>query len=70
MKSKNQLIRAAVIAGMLFLSPPLLSAQSSVEVTGAKYEFDAVPEGTSVEHSFVIKNTGDSPLHIQKVNTG
>ena len=70
MKQKKQIIRAAVIAVVLFLFPPVLSAGPSVEVTGAKYEFDAVPEGTHVEHSFVIRNTGDAPLHIRKVNTG
>lgn len=70
MKPKNQLIRSAVIAGFFFLFPPLLFAEPSVEVPAAKYEFDAVPEGTHVENSFVIKNIGDTPLHIQKVDTG
>ena len=70
MKQKNQLIRAAVIAGVFFLFPALSFAGPSVEVPVAKYEFDAVAEGTHVEHSFAIKNTGDAPLHIQKVHAG
>lgn len=70
MKTKKQFIRAFVIAGIFFLFPAVLCAQPSVEVTESKYEFDPVPEGTEIEHSFKIKNTGDAPLHIQKVNTG
>lgn len=70
MKTKKRLIRAALIAGMLFLFPAVLCAQPSVEVAESAYEFDPVPEGTEIEHSFKIKNTGDAPLHIQKVNTG
>lgn len=70
MKTKKELIRAALIAGMLFLLPPILYAQPSVEMAESKYQFDPVPEGTHVAHSFSIKNTGDAPLHILKVNTG
>jgi hypothetical protein len=70
MKRTKRLIPAAVGAGMLFLFPLLLYAQPSVKVDRSTYEFDPVPEGTQIEHSYVIKNTGDIPLHIQKVNTG
>lgn len=70
MKQKKQVILTVLIAGMIFLFPPVLCAGPSVNVIQPKYEFEPVPEGAHVAHSFVIRNTGDAPLHIQKVNTG
>jgi hypothetical protein len=34
------------------------------------FEFDPVPEGTSVIHDFIIYNRGTLPLNIHKVRTG
>lgn len=70
MKRTKRLIPAAVIAGMLFLFPLLLHAEPSVKLDGSTYEFDPVPEGTQIEHSYVIQNTGDAPLHIHKIHAG
>ncbi|MFO7751673.1 MAG: hypothetical protein R6V41_00990 [Desulfobacteraceae bacterium] len=70
MAMKKKLMCAAVIAGLCVLLPAFLYARPSAEVTRSVYNFDPVPEGTYIEHSFVIKNTGDEPLEILKVNTG
>jgi hypothetical protein len=32
-----------------------------------RYEFDAVMEGTKIEHDFVIENHGSAPLEIKNV---
>lgn len=36
----------------------------------AKQTLPAVLEGTEVRHDFVIRNTGDAPLEIEKVKSG
>ncbi len=43
-------------------------AQQKAEITDPVFTFDTVPEGTHVSHSFVIKNTGDALLIIEKVS--
>ncbi|CAN2046287.1 exported hypothetical protein [Candidatus Magnetomoraceae bacterium gMMP-1] len=35
-----------------------------------EYKFDSIIEGTDVVHDFIIKNTGQAALHINKVRTG
>ncbi|MGB5157764.1 OS_HP2 family (seleno)protein [Desulfobacterium sp. N47] len=36
----------------------------------AGFQFDPVIEGTVITHEFIIKNTGNAPLSIEKVKTG
>lgn len=38
-------------------------------VEGSKFTFQPVPEGTKVIHDFVIKNSGNENLLIEKVQT-
>ena len=42
----------------------------SVQVPESVFLFDTVPEGTIVMHSYLLKNSGDKVLSIQKVKTG
>lgn len=35
-----------------------------------KYEFNPVVDGTQITHDFVIKNTGNGPLAVNRVKTG
>ncbi|MFZ0243701.1 MAG: OmpA family protein [Desulfobacterales bacterium] len=35
-----------------------------------EFEFDAVTDGTEVQHDFLVKNTGTAPLDIKEVKTG
>ena len=35
-----------------------------------RYEFASVVEGAEVAHDFLVKNEGDAPLRILKVNSG
>ena len=34
------------------------------------YKFKPVVDGTTITHDFLIKNTGDGPLAIERVKTG
>jgi hypothetical protein len=36
----------------------------------ANFHFEPVPEGKEVVHDFIIQNRGESPLVIEKVQTG
>ncbi|MCK4767626.1 MAG: DUF1573 domain-containing protein [Desulfobacula sp.] len=38
-----------------------------VKIDNPVFIFESVPEGAHVLHEFVIKNTGDTPLHINNV---
>lgn len=42
----------------------------AVQVVEGSHEFAPLPEGRDVVHAYVIRNTGDAPLAIQKVRTG
>lgn len=62
------------IIGILLCSIPFIGMAGQ---TGPKavietkdYDFGSVMEGNDVVQDFVIKNTGDAPLDIQKVRTG
>ncbi|MBU1053000.1 MAG: DUF1573 domain-containing protein [Proteobacteria bacterium] len=44
--------------------------QPNTVIPDSSYIFDQIPEGTKVVHDFVIKNTGEAPLEIHKVQTG
>jgi hypothetical protein len=42
----------------------------AIDVPEAQFEFESVVEGTSVTHGFVVRNSGDVPLVIERVRTG
>ncbi len=35
-----------------------------------QYEFEPVPDGTQIQHGFIIQNKGTATLKIEKVRTG
>ncbi|MDD2390728.1 MAG: hypothetical protein PHP23_13470 [Desulfobacterales bacterium] len=35
-----------------------------------RYEFRTTPDGPEIMHDFIVKNTGDATLNIQKVKSG
>ncbi len=49
------------------IAAPLSPKASAPELT---YNFKPLPEGTTITHEFVVKNTGKAPLHIIRVKTG
>lgn len=42
-------------------------AAPHASVTHPLYDFGAVPQGKKVEHAFIVRNTGDSPLAIKSI---
>ena len=41
-----------------------------ISVPDNRYEFAPVVEGTQITHKFILSNTGDAPLKIERVRTG
>lgn len=71
---KHKLIVASLFVILLVASYSLSHGdngqnQPNVVIPDSSYKFDQIPEGTKVVHDFVIKNTGEAPLQIQKVKT-
>ena len=64
MKKINIII--AMLFG-LFCLPYQGMAQQKVEIDNPIFTFESVPEGVHVIHEFIIKNTGDTLLHIINV---
>jgi len=48
---------------------PVPTAPQAV-IDDTRHTLPAVIEGTEVRHNFVVKNTGNAPLEIEKVKTG
>ena len=42
-------------------------AAPELSVPEGNYNFGTIPQGKKVQHNFVIKNTGDSPLQVREV---
>lgn len=51
-------------------SPVATAEKSGVVIPEVKFKFDAVVDGTQVQHDFRIKNTSKAPLDIKQVKTG
>ena len=51
------------------VTDPTPTAPEAV-VDNTKHTLPAVIEGTEVRHDFVIKNSGNAPLEVEKVKTG
>jgi len=59
-----------IIIAVLFVLSFLVSqaaAQPKAEINNPVFTFEAVPEGMHVSNEFIIKNVGDTLLHITNV---
>lgn len=65
MMKKKMLLMAVLLIVWAF--PYVGIAQQKAEITDPVFRFDPVPEGVHVEHTFMMKNTGDTVLRIEKV---
>ncbi len=72
MKSKSIIILILMFLWVALVSVSDILAETFPVVFWAEknYEFKEIPEGTPVVHDFILKNTGNAPLHIEKVLTG
>jgi hypothetical protein len=54
---------------LLFVWPVALWAGPRVEFVETQFDFGVLPQGSTVTHTFSLKNSGDSPLTIESVQT-
>lgn len=59
-----------LLACCLAFSPAGAAGGPNLVVPKPHFEFAPVLDGEEVTHDFVVKNTGDAPLVINKVQTG
>lgn len=64
MKKTNIII--SVLFVLVFLASPAF-AQPKAVIDNPVFTFEAVPDGVHVAHEFIIKNVGDTLLHITNV---
>ncbi len=71
------MLRILLLTTCLCLVWALVSAETTAAKLGPRgylpndvFEFEAVVEGTRVNHDFTIYNKGDEPLKILKVKSG
>lgn len=62
---KVSLCAVPLLASLLLINPAFAAPELSVEE--GSYNFGTVPQGKKVQHSFRIKNSGDAPLQIKKL---
>ena len=63
----------AVLAALSLAVTPQVVAATAVPVADwpeLQFVFDPVVEGTDVVHDFIVRNTGEADLEIQRVKTG
>lgn len=58
------------VVGPALLQGPAFAGAPQVVLPEPVYEFAPVIEGHCVEHDFTVRNQGDAPLEIVKVQTG
>ena len=63
---KNKLIITIMLFALFCLPFPGMT-QPEVSIQDPVYTFETVPEGVNVPHEFIVKNTGDTLLHIEDV---
>ena len=63
---KKKTVMAVILFALFFLTHQGL-AQPEVVIDQPVFTFESVPEGGHVPHEFLIKNTGDTLLHINNV---
>lgn len=56
----------ALMANLFFAAAALAAAELTVEK--GSHDFGSLPQGKKVQHNFTIKNSGDAPLQIKKLN--
>ncbi|MDA8134499.1 MAG: hypothetical protein M0T82_07735 [Desulfobacteraceae bacterium] len=65
MKQKMLLITVL----MMFLAFPYAGmALQKADIIDPVFTFQPVPEGVHIDHTFIVKNTGDTLLRIEKVS--
>lgn len=64
---KNKIIIIATLFA-LFCLPYQAIGQQKLEIENPVFTFDSVPDGLHVTHEFILKNTGDTLLKIEKVS--
>lgn len=63
--TKKIIIIAILIA--VFILPQQGLAQPKVLIDNPVFTFESIPEGVNIPHEFIIKNIGDTTLHIKDV---
>jgi hypothetical protein len=58
------------VVGLVMLQSLAYAGAPLVVLPEPVYEFAPVIEGTYVDHDFSVRNQGDAPLEIVKVQTG
>jgi hypothetical protein len=53
--------------GICFGQDAMTEVRPRMVVAGDRHEFQTVPEGTRIDHTFMIMNEGDGPLSIESV---
>ncbi len=64
MKKKSILINLIIA---IFFLPQQGLAQPKVLIDNPVFTFESIPEGVNIPHEFIIKNIGDTTLHIEDV---
>jgi hypothetical protein len=54
-------------AGSFLVAVPALAAGPRLEITQPVYDFGDIFEDQPLEHTFLLKNTGDAPLQIKNI---
>ncbi len=70
MKAHPICCRALFALALALVFAGAAQAAPNAEAVDPNYRFDPVLDGAEVVHEFVIRNTGDAPLEIEKVKTG
>ena len=65
MMKKNFILIALLMA--LFFLPQQGWAQPKSLIEAPVFTFESIPEGVSIAHEFIVKNIGDTLLHINNV---
>jgi len=69
-------ITIACLSLLLLIGLPVISyagvekGQAKAVISNNTFEFKPVLDGAEVIHDFVIQNTGNGPLEIEKIETG
>ncbi len=62
---KKMLLTAVLI--MVWAFPCMGITLQKVDIIDPVFKFQPVPEGIYIDHVFIVKNTGDTVLRIEKV---
>lgn len=62
-------MKKALVLIVVLLSPAIVFAQASISFDAEFFDAGTVASGNPIEHVFVVKNTGDADLVIDKIAT-